>query len=179
MSKDKVEVIAKEDLPIVKQEVRTPVCNECNVKPRNKRTRVITINEKPSMTKQSDKKLANINSILGRYKKTGLIPLRQSVPIEGDLPDVDSYHEAMTVITQSQQAFDQLPSDIKEKFDGDPKKFLEFVQDEENEDKLIEMGLAKAKEVVETIQKVEVVDTTDKKESDQGATESQETAKTE
>ena len=40
--------------------------------------------------------------------------------------------------------FEELPSQIRKKFNNDPAQFLDFVQNENNKDALYEMGLALA-----------------------------------
>ena len=128
------------------QEIDNVTQNSNGVRPRGQRKRVCTIPHGKSMTKQADRDRANIHNILKRYEKTGLLPQRTTSPIEGELPQVESFHQAMNILVTAQQSFEALPSNVRQKFENDPAKFLEFVNDEKNKDQLIELGLAVAPE---------------------------------
>ena len=139
--------------------------NSNGVRPRGQRHRVASLNKEKSLTKQHDAKKANIHNILKAYERTGLLPQRTVEPLEGQLPDVSSYHQAMNILVEAQQTFDQLPSDIRQKFDNDPSKFLDYVnatnEDGElaNIEEMREIGLAETP-AIPVIQQVEVVQTT-------------------
>lgn len=60
----------------------------------------------------------------------------------GDFSGVTSYQDALDQVAQAQESFMELPAQVRLTFDNDPGKFLEFVQDPSNFDKLVEMGLA-------------------------------------
>lgn len=130
--------------------------NHLGVRCPRQRLRVVSCGNKPSLTKQSDKDRANIHNILRRFEKTGHLPQRVVEPLQGDIPAVSSFHEAMNIVVRGQQAFDSLPSNIRQKFENDPGKFLSFVSDEKNKDEMKEMGLL-SPEKVEEIVKVSVV----------------------
>jgi len=150
------EVVKEEDIAIVTANTDNVRTNDINVRARGQRRRVTTVIADKSMTKQADLKRACIHNILNKYEKTGLLPQRKAQPIEGPVPDVNSYHQAMTILVEAQTAFNELPSDIREKFNNNPAEFLEFVNDEENQEEMKEMGLTNPEEVAETM-KVEVV----------------------
>ena len=76
-------------------------------RPRHRR-RVRSIVRGKSLTKQADRDRANIHKILSKFEKTGLLPQRVAQPIEGQVPEVESYHQAMNIIVTAQQAFDQI-----------------------------------------------------------------------
>ncbi len=99
----------------------------------------------PSLAKQSFKAECDINTIMDKYQKTGLVShVNQYQGNYGDLPTSMDYHEALTRQLEAKEAFESLPSSIRTKFDNDPGKFLAFVEDDENHDQLVEMGLAHA-----------------------------------
>lgn len=84
----------------------------------------------------------DINSIMARFQKTGAIDhVSMHQPQYGEATPVD-YHTAMNIITKAQQMFADLPSSLRRRFDGDPSKLLEFVQDPDNADEAAELGLA-------------------------------------
>lgn len=95
-----------------------------------------------SLTKQSFQKESNINSIMKRYEKDGILDhVNQFEGNYGDFTSAPDYHRAMSEVTEAQQMFDTLPSKIRKKFDNNPAEFLEFVQNPENEAEMREMGL--------------------------------------
>ena len=97
------------------------------------------------LTEQNHKDETDINNIVRRYNKTGLIDhLNQFEKQYGDMTGYD-YQDAMNTVAAANTMFEGLPSSIRNQFDNDPSKFINFVDDEANADKLVEMGLAKPK----------------------------------
>ena len=125
---------------IISQKVVGKAKYSNNIRTPRSRERVQTVNNQKSLTVQADKKQACIHSILSKYQKTGLLPQVQVQPITGEIPDVESFHEAMNTVVSTQQQFDALPSKIRDKFGNDPAQFLAFVKEGKIED-LQELGL--------------------------------------
>jgi phage internal scaffolding protein len=97
------------------------------------------------LTEQNHKDETDINKIVRKYNKTGLIDhLNQFEKQYGDMTGYD-YQDAMNTVAAANTMFEGLPSAIRNKFDNDPAKFINFVDNEANEDQLVEMGLAKRK----------------------------------
>jgi phage internal scaffolding protein len=97
------------------------------------------------LTEQNHKDETDINNIVRKYNKTGLIDhLNQFEKQYGDMTGFD-YQDAMNTVAAANTMFEGLPSAIRNQFDNDPAKFINFVDDEANADKLVEMGLAKPK----------------------------------
>ena len=95
------------------------------------------------MTEQHHKDECDINNIVRRYDRSGVIQhLRQ---VEGRYTDVTSveFHEAMNIVASANSAFEELPSNIRAHFRNDPAAFMDFVHDPNNKDQLVRMGLAK------------------------------------
>lgn len=116
--------------------------NDLGVRSRGQRRRVSIEITEPSLTKQADFDRANIHSLLSRFQKSGHIRQVTAQPLQGGIPDVDSFHEAMNIVTTARQSFDALPSQIREKFENNPAKMLQFVSDEKNQSELVALGLA-------------------------------------
>ena len=95
-----------------------------------------------SMTHQSFKKECDINNIMAKYQKTGLVNHVSTHQGDySDLTDVPTYHDAMNKIISANNAFSTLPSSIRKKFNNDPAEFLDFVSNPENETEMQSMGL--------------------------------------
>jgi phage internal scaffolding protein len=87
----------------------------------------------------------DINNIVKRYRVTGLMPQITQQPMVGDFSELPTYQEALNTVIRAREGFSALPSDVRERFQNDPERFLEFVHDPENLEELIEMGLAERK----------------------------------
>lgn len=106
------------------------------------RERMPTIISGKSITKQAFKEECNINNIMAKFQKTGIIThVQNHSPQYGDFTGGD-YTEAMNVITKANSMFQELPSSIRKEFENDPAKFLDFVSDEKNIERMVELGLA-------------------------------------
>lgn len=94
------------------------------------------------MTKQSHAAESDINNIMDRYFKTGIVEHVATVQGKyGDFTSIPTYQEALDKIRRAQEMFMSLPSDIRAKFQNDPGEFLDFATNPENRDEMIEMGL--------------------------------------
>lgn len=92
-------------------------------------------------TKQSFKDECDINSIMAKYQKTGVLDFtRKNEPRYGDCVGHE-FNSAMLVVAQGKTMFHELPSSIRAFFENDPARFLDFVDDPDNYSKMAAMGL--------------------------------------
>lgn len=78
-------------------------------------------------TKQEFKDECDINFIMKKYQKTGLMDfVNKYAPHYGEIPAVD-YHQACNLVIEARAMFDDMPSSLRKKFDNDPQKFLEAI----------------------------------------------------
>lgn len=95
-------------------------------------------------TKQSFAEESNINLIMKKYEKTGMLDhLAIHEGRYGDFIGGPDYHQALSALRAADEAFLTIPAGVRARFDNDPAKFLTFVQDPDNLDEMIKMGLAK------------------------------------
>ena len=107
-----------------------------------------------SRTEQHHKEEVDINNIVRRHAgQQELIASIQSLQ-SYQFDDVTSndFQEHMNLLLKAKDSFYKVPNEIRKQFDHDPAKFLDFVYNPENKDKLIEMGLANAPVVQEPMQ---------------------------
>ena len=98
-----------------------------------------------SLTQQSSKDSCDINSILKRYRKTGVIShFRADGGSYEDMPPSMDFHEAVNLVMEAQAGFDALPATVRSEFGNDPAKFLDFLKDPDNRPRAIELGLIDA-----------------------------------
>jgi len=109
----------------------------------NKRRKVeITFDHTKGMTRQEFERECNINNIMSKYQKTGVVDhITKHSPMYGDYDPID-FQTALNTIKEGEAMFAELPSQARKYFSNDPAEFMAFVQDPENIDKLVELGLA-------------------------------------
>jgi len=98
----------------------------------------------PVLTIQSEKENCDINVIVERFEKTGVLPSMTSSPFYGDFSVPFDFQEAQQILINAENAFMQLPAKVRREFDNNPAKFLAFVDDPSNADALVSMGLREA-----------------------------------
>ena len=114
---------------------------------RKKQTQIKSGNAKTSQ----DKKLAcDINRIMARAKKNGILPdLNNRQVIYADFTVLPNYQEALNKVIKMETEFMQLPALTRKEFDNDPQKLVEFLSDPTNEERAISLGLV-AKPIIQT-----------------------------
>lgn len=105
------------------------------------RERVSPPTGEESMTKQSHSDETDINLIMAKFQKTGLINHVKEGGRYEDLPSDLDYHTSMNLILRAQESFERLPSSIRAEFANDPERFLSFVENPDNVDRMAELGL--------------------------------------
>ncbi len=99
-----------------------------------------------SLAKQSFQKECDINTIMRKYEKSGLIEhLNTNQGQYGNYIGFEDYHSSLNQILAADAAFLTIPSRIRAKFNNDPGVFLEFAQNPENHEEMVELGLATQK----------------------------------
>lgn len=94
-------------------------------------------------TKQSFKDECDVNNIMARYIRTGVLEFRQRhEPRYGDCTGAD-FQFYMNEIAKANSMFADMPAQLRARFENDPAKFLDFVQNPKNLDEARELGLCK------------------------------------
>lgn len=97
--------------------------------------------EGPGRTKQSFKAESDINNIMARYLKTGVLEFTQkNEPRYGDVTGFE-YQSAMQIVANAKSMFNELPAELRRRFQNEPAQLLAFVQNEANRVEAEEMGL--------------------------------------
>lgn len=96
----------------------------------------------PSLTKQAMGRESNINFIMDKYQKTGMLNfVNNADPQYMDVQGID-FHDAMNLVNEASETFASLPSSVRKKFKNDPREFLDWVHDPANLDEMVTLGLA-------------------------------------
>jgi len=109
--------------------------------------RVHPVLDPVSLTHQSMAPECDINTIMRKYERTGVLEHRNTYEgTYGDFSDAPSdYHESMNQVLAADEMFETLPAKIRRRFHNDPGVFLDFATNPENQDELIKLGLATAR----------------------------------
>lgn len=143
-----------------------------SVKKTRTRVRQKSINTGEVITKQDLAETTNINKIMAKYQKTGHIPQVTAQPLYGDVASGIDYSQAMNVVAKAQQQFMSMPAQVRDKFNNDPVEFLNFMNNPENKEEIITLGLGKREEVApETIVTMDDVNQTETVAAETTATE--------
>lgn len=112
-----------------------------------------TVNDEPSMTVQSEKDSCDFNKIYAKYTKTGLMTnLRRDPPRYGDFSSAVDYHDSLLRAQQAEDAFMQLPATVRARFDNDPGKVIDFLNDPNNRPEAVKLGLVASPQAVQVPQ---------------------------
>lgn len=97
-----------------------------------------------SLTRQEEAKACDVNVIIRKYYKTGVIPVDQREAFFADVTTSVDYREALTRVKAAESFFYQLPPETRAEFANDPAEFLDVVSDPDSRERLVELGLLEA-----------------------------------
>ena len=100
----------------------------------------------PVIASQSQKDAVDINKIVSKMEKGLAVSVLQR---EGSFDDVsmfDGLDHAIMVVNEANERFMQLPADMREKFENNPVKLVEFLEDGKNRDEAVKLGLVNPKD---------------------------------
>lgn len=90
----------------------------------------------PSMTKQSEAAATDINNILRKYDRTGVIShLQKAQGVFADVSEIGSYMEAVQTVHDASEAFSGLPSGLRAHFGNDPARYIDWAVSASPEDR--------------------------------------------
>lgn len=111
---------------------------------------VIDCSNELTMTEQHHKKATDVNNIIKKYAKTGVLQKLNTIEgIYGDVTGHD-FQSAVDLVASAQNMFAALPSEVRAKFQNNPALFLDFADNPDNREQLVEMRLATRREYEET-----------------------------
>lgn len=109
--------------------------------------RVLTLNDRPSMTDQQFKKDCDINHIWSKYTKTGQINhLAKNRGRFADVSEIPDLPTALMQVNEAAAAFAQIPAVLRKRFGNDPAEFIAYLQNPENMEESIKLGLRSRKD---------------------------------
>jgi len=96
----------------------------------------------PGLTDQSQAKDCDINTIINRFNKSGILPTTNIQATYGDFSDPIEYSQAIQIKINAENQFNQLTAKVRNRFNNNPLEFLQFMADPENTSEAVKLGLA-------------------------------------
>lgn len=113
------------------------------------RRRVMLDTGRESMTIQSSRDECDINILMAKYEKTGMLThLAKNPPRYEDVSFAVPFQEALNIVMVAEAEFMNLSSSIRARFENDPGKYFDFVSDEANAEEMVRIGIAVKREPV-------------------------------
>lgn len=111
--------------------------------------KISKIFHEPSLTKQSHAEECDIHNILNTHASRGTLRelIAQGAVASdgrryGDFSNPLTLQEAYNTVFHAEDQFMGLPATVRDEFQNDPVKFLQFTSDPKNIDRMVELGLA-------------------------------------
>lgn len=99
------------------------------------------------LTQQHFKEAVDINNILAKYRKTGIMEhVKLAKERYGDFTELGEYAVHLDKVAKAQQAFESLPAELRNQFNNSIPGFFEYVMKEENYDQCVKWGIFDPKE---------------------------------
>lgn len=95
----------------------------------------------PSLTQQQFAEEADINTIVDRFMKTGVLPDAAMMPQYVDYEGIFDFQSAMNVVRAADENFMRLDARVRARFQNSPQAFLEFFADPNNAEEGRRLGL--------------------------------------
>jgi len=96
----------------------------------------------PTRTQQQFKDQCNINNILARYEKNGMIThINRNTPHYDDYSKLKSFKDSLDIVHTTHDLFMSLPPKVRSRFQNDPAELISFMNNEANKDEAIKLGL--------------------------------------
>lgn len=106
----------------------------------------ISLDPDEDRTQQSFAAECDINTLVKVYASGVPVPGADIPAMDFEIDRVIDYQTALNELRRADEAFMQLPSDVREFFQNDPAQLLDFVHTPANREKAIELGLIPTKE---------------------------------
>ena len=101
--------------------------------------------EDATLAQQHHKDECDINNILRQFNITGLLPEAALSPRYGDFTGIGDYHTALNQVIAAEDEFMSLPATLRARFGNDPAQLIEFLDNPENYNEAISLGLVEKK----------------------------------
>lgn len=95
-----------------------------------------------SKTKQSFRDKCDINKIIAKYQKTGMLRnLNNGQPFYGDVSMFKDYKQSLDKVNDATELFMKMSPTIRERFKNDPAEMIKFLENKNNLKEAQELGM--------------------------------------
>lgn len=105
------------------------------------RNRVAITDFGPSLAVQADKDRTDIRNIVKRAIRGQQVTVNYREGRFVDISNAPSYIQALNIVANANVLFDRLPSNLRDRFNNDPMAMLSFIDNPDNNDEAIKLGL--------------------------------------
>jgi len=103
----------------------------------------LEFDRKLGRTKQSMKDECDINQIMKKFEKTGILPdMIKTNPQYGDFSEPIEYRDSLEIVRHASEQFSNLSAKVRARFNNDPEAFLDFATNPANAEEMVTLGLA-------------------------------------
>lgn len=95
-----------------------------------------------TLTQQNTAEQTDINYIVAQFTRTGILPQAKQLPTYGDFTGVSDYRQALDLIRESDNMFQNLPSEARKHFNNSPADFLDYMLNEPQQALIDKLGLS-------------------------------------
>lgn len=109
---------------------------------RENKTRRVQIDcSQGGLTDQSFKNDADINIIVERFNKTGILPSIERKSYFADVTEIPTLEQAFDIVDKAREEFGKLPAEVRRKMGDNPANLENFINDEDNTEFLKKHGV--------------------------------------
>lgn len=137
ISKTKTTKLTEEEMTIA---TKKPALEKIITRRPNGTIRVQTRINETDKTDQSFKEDADVNNILSKWAKQGTIP-NFTPGVYADVSELGNFQTAMESVTKAQDDFNNLPAELRERFNQSPTALVNFLKNPNNREEAQKLGL--------------------------------------
>lgn len=102
----------------------------------------LSISCKGGVTQKHYRSQCDINSIVDKARRTGLVThVNSKKAFYGDVSGVPDYQTALSLVQNANDKFMALPARVRDRFMNNPANLLDFLSKNENRDEAVKLGL--------------------------------------
>lgn len=110
------------------------------------RKKVVTINDEPSKTQQQFAEAADINNIMKKHFPKGMHQIPDAQKVYADFSSIPDFQGMQDQLIRLESTFMSLDPKIRQRFQNTPQLLVDFLNDPENKDEAVKLGLMKKPE---------------------------------
>jgi len=100
------------------------------------------------LTQQNFKPICDVNTIVDKARRQGIVThVNSRIPRYADCTSIPDYATAVQIVHTAETEFMKLPAKVRERFNNDPQKLVEFISDSKNYDEAVKLNLVEPKVV--------------------------------